>query len=161
MRRRIKGGVTESRSRSRSRGRPRSRSRSRGRPRSRSRSRGRPRSRTRSRPSVPSTPSALLINNEKITSLIGDPPLKPNVNQGVSRDGEEAAARIMRAYKTALNNYRNAIRNLLREKRETDIIDKVKNIRKHQLSKELNISLEEAEHEELLERRMLRSRRNL
>ena len=151
MRRRIKGGVTESRSRSRSRGRPRSRSRS----------RGRPRSRTRSRPRVPSTPSALLINNEKITSLIGDPPLKPNVNQGVSRDGEEAAARIMRAYKTALNNYRNAIRNVLREKGETDIVSKVNNIRKHQLSKELGISLAAAGRKEVSERRMLRSRRNL
>ena len=163
MRRRIKGGVTESRSRSRSRGRPRSRSRSgsrsgtrrRGRPRSRSRSR------SRSRPRVPSTPSALLINNEKITSLIGEPPLKPNVNQGVSRDNEEEAARIMRAYKTSLNNYRNAIRNVLREKGETDIVSKVNNIRKHQLSKELGISLAAAGRKEVSERRMLRSRRNL
>ena len=92
---------------------------------------------------------------------MGYPPLKPNVNQGVSRDGEEEAARIMRAYKRSLNNYRNAIRNVLREKGETDIVSKVNNIRKHQLSKELGISLEAAGRKEVSERRMLRSRRNL
>ena len=95
---------------------------------------------------------------------MGDPPLKPNVNQGVSRDGEEAAAPIMRAYKSDLNNYRNAIRNLLREKRETDIVSKVNNIRKHQIfqaHRHQGITLAAAGSKEVRERRMLRSRRNL
>jgi hypothetical protein len=141
-RRRIKGGVDVSRSRSRG---------------SRSRSRSRPRSRSRTR--IPSTPSALLINNQKITSFVGEPPLKPNVNQGVASRHEEEAARVMRAYNTAINNYRTAIHAVLREKGETDRNAKVNNIRKHQLSKELGIGLPAAGRKEVAERRRLASRR--
>ena len=90
--------------------------------------------------------------------FVGEPPLKPNVHIDASIDNEAEAVRITRAYKTSLYNYRNDIRNVLREKREpaTNVQAKLNNIRKHQLSKELGISLDAAGRKEVAERRMLR-----